>query len=93
MTIQALINAVRKWGADKGLIGPEGKATLDSQMDKLDEEFIELDKAITQEDQASIIDGIGDMAVVLTLLAERAGTSLEKCLAAAYVERQEEVNV
>lgn len=86
MRIQTLIDAVRKWGVAREIIGPNAKATVDRQMDKLDEEFMELDKAIACEDMPATIDGIGDMAVVLILLSELVGTPFENCLEAAYKE-------
>ena len=55
-------------------------------MDKLNEEFLELDVAIINDNQREVIDGIGDMTVVLILLAELRGLRFEDCLNAAYEE-------
>ena len=86
MNTQQLIDAVRAWGVEKGLTGPNGKATVRGQVTKLDEEFNELCASIRFHDDPGIVDAIGDMTVVLTLLAELVGTKIEDCLKAAYVE-------
>ena len=48
------------------------------------EEAGEVGRAILKEDTAEIIDGIGDMVVVLTNLAELNGVSIEDCIQEAY---------
>ena len=48
------------------------------------EEAGEVGRAILKEDTAEIIDGIGDMVVVLTNLAELAGVPIEECIQEAY---------
>jgi NTP pyrophosphatase (non-canonical NTP hydrolase) len=75
---------IRKWGEDKGLTGPAGKATVAGQLRKLDEEFDELETAIDEEDTAEAADAIGDMTVVLVLLAELLGLRYEDCVYGAY---------
>jgi NTP pyrophosphatase (non-canonical NTP hydrolase) len=82
----ALISLVRQWGIDKGITGPNGKATLQSQFKKLLEEVYEIEEGIVDKDQHELIDGIGDSTVVLILLAELAGVKFETCLLAAYEE-------
>ena len=77
---------IRQWGKNKGLTGKKGKATIEGQLKKLEEEFFELKRAIALDDQAEIIDGIGDMVVVLTLLAQLRKTSIECCVFCAYGE-------
>lgn len=81
-----LIKNVEQWGLDKGLTGPNGKATPYGQLKKLAEEFTELTLAIGEGDEDGIADGIGDMTVVLTLLANMCGMSIHDCLNAAYNE-------
>jgi hypothetical protein len=44
----------------------------------------EVGRAILKQDEAEVIDGIGDMVVVLTNLAELIGTPIEECIARAY---------
>ena len=48
------------------------------------EEAGEVGRAILKQDEAEVIDGIGDMVVVLTNLAELIGTPIEECIARAY---------
>lgn len=82
----ALVSQVRQWGVDKGLTGPNGKATIGGQLEKLNEEFDELMEANNAKDQHAMIDAVGDMTVVLILLSELAGFKFETCLRAAYDE-------
>ena len=81
--MQQLENLVIQWASDRGLLFADnaGKQCL-----KLFEEGGELAKAILKDDQAAVIDGIGDCLVVLAILARQRGTSLQKCFAAAWDE-------
>jgi len=82
--IQDTINNVRAWGADKGITGPNGKATGPTQFGKTLEEIEELSVAIEAEYLPEIKDAIGDTTVTLILLAERYGLTFEECLEWAY---------
>lgn len=84
MTTQQLIERVRAWGADKGITGPNGKATDKTQFKKLMEEVWELYEGIMNDDQDECIDAIGDCAVVLILMANLRGVEFEDCLESAY---------
>lgn len=84
-----LVHLVRQWGLERNIIGPNAKATVSSQYDKLLEEIAEIKEGIDSMDQHAIIDGIGDSTVVLILLANLAGVSFEQCLLAAYDEIKE----
>ena len=81
---QDTINNVRAWGVEKGIIGPNGKATEFTQFTKLMEEVKEFREAMWDDDQAEKIDAIGDCAVVLILLADIIGVPFEECLDSAY---------
>ena len=74
---------IRDWAKSRGIY--DG-GDVKTQYMKLAEEFGETGKAILNNDMPEIIDGIGDMVVVLTNLAELAGTSIEDCIDAAYTE-------
>ncbi len=74
---------IRDWAKNRGIY--DG-GDVKTQYMKLAEEFGETGKAILNNDMPEIIDGIGDMVVVLTNLAELAGTSIEECISAAYKE-------
>jgi NTP pyrophosphatase (non-canonical NTP hydrolase) len=76
-------NLIRKWAADRNLI--EG-ATVHAQFVKLIEESGELAAGIAKNRPEEIKDGIGDMVVVLTILAAQNGLTIEECIAAAYEE-------
>ena len=50
------------------------------------EEAGEVGRAILKDNDDDIEDGIGDMVVVLTNLAELCGTTIEICIEKAYKE-------
>lgn len=79
----ALFAAIRKWATDRNLI--EG-ATSQAQTVKLFEEGGEVAHAVARGDRDALKDGIGDMIVVLTILAAQNGLTVEECVAAAYDE-------
>lgn len=81
---------IRRWGAARGLIGagaaPDTGNMMFRQLAKLTEEVGEIAGAVARGNAAGVRDGIGDAVVVLTLLAEQAGTRIEDCIDAAYAE-------
>ena len=97
MNLQETIEAVRQWGLDRNITGPNGKGTLLGQLSKTAEELTETRDAAVKlrwtgessrydEAYAEIIDGLGDVFVTIILAAEMAGLRIEDCLAAAYQE-------
>lgn len=74
---------IREWATNRCLYE---KGDVKTQFVKLSEEFGEVAKAIIQNDNAELKDGIGDMVVVLTNLAHIAGTSIEECMELAWNE-------
>ena len=91
MELQDLFTAVRRWGAEKGIIGSNGTGTIKAQWNKVLEEIKETGDAIAKYQSSAgsirtIEDGIGDSIVTLILLAELLGLSAEHCLQAAYTE-------
>ena len=72
---------IRFWAQDKGIYA-KGNST--TQYVKLMEEAGELAKALLTNDKAEIVDAIGDIAVVLTNLAELEGLKIEDCIDTAY---------
>ena len=72
---------IREWAKERGLYD-KGNAT--TQYVKLQEEAGELAKALLKNDQAEVIDAIGDMVVVLTNLAYMRGVHIESCIGSAY---------
>ena len=78
-----MFNLIRDWARTRGIY-TDGDAK--TQYVKLQEEAGELAKAILNKDHPEIVDGIGDMVVVLTNLAHLSGTDIEFCINAAYKE-------
>jgi NTP pyrophosphatase (non-canonical NTP hydrolase) len=74
---------VLEWAEPKGLLNPE---FAPKQFMKLVEEVGELSNAILKDDKAEQIDALGDIQVVLIILAEQLGFDLDTCLQCAYNE-------
>lgn len=72
MELQELITNVQQWSIDRGL----DKADSKKQMLKLYEEFGELASGIAKGNKEVVKDSIGDVVVVLIILAQQQG--LEK---------------
>lgn len=72
MKLQKLITNVQQWSIDRGL----DKADSKKQMLKLYEEFGELASGIAKGNKEVVKDSIGDVVVVLIILAQQQG--LEK---------------
>lgn len=78
-----VFDKIRKWANDRDLIS---KGDVKTQLVKLYEETGELSQSILKDNKDGIIDAIGDCVVVLTNLAELAGTRIEYCIDSAYSE-------
>lgn len=78
-----LIELVEKWAEDRQIIA---HSDAKAQALKLVSEVGELADAIIKNDEAGVVDGIGDCTVVLIILAKLSGLTLPVCLAAAYDE-------
>tara|TARA_B100001057_G_scaffold479625_1_gene551502 strand:+ start:167 stop:943 length:777 start_codon:yes stop_codon:yes gene_type:complete len=76
-------NAIREWANTRGIVE---KGDMKTQLIKLYEETGELSEAILKNNKEDIIDAIGDSVIVLTNLAEMAGTNIEDCILSAYNE-------
>ena len=74
---------IRDWAEYNGIYA---KGDPKTQYIKLMEEAGEVGRAILKQDLPEIKDGIGDMVVVLTNLAELCGTSIEECVESAWNE-------
>jgi len=72
---------IRDWAGERGLYT---KGDTKTQFAKLIEETGELAQAILKKDDVEFEDAIGDMVVVLTNMAHLGGTTIEKCIDAAY---------
>jgi hypothetical protein len=71
-----VFDLIRQWGSDRNLILG---ATPQAQFVKLCEEFGEVTLGMEEDNYAEIKDGLGDTAVVLTILASQMGTTIEEC--------------
>jgi NTP pyrophosphatase (non-canonical NTP hydrolase) len=74
-------NQIIEWANERGLVKPEN---VQAQTMKLMEECGELAGAILKKDSEAIIDAIGDVQVVLIILAEQLGYDYDGCLEMAY---------
>ena len=74
---------IREWAEERGLYE---KGDPKTQFLKLMEEAGEVGRAILKNDKPEIVDGIGDMVVVLTNLAKLTGNDIEFCIEQAYNE-------
>ena len=74
---------IRQWAEDRNLIkGSDVK----SQFVKLIEEAGELANAIAKKNDIEFADAIGDMVVVLTIMAAQNGMMIEDCIDNAWQE-------
>lgn len=78
-----LVALIQDWAWDRNLI--DG-STLNAQMLKLMEEVGELAGGVCKDKADVIKDSIGDVFVVLTIIAAKMGWSIEECVQAAYAE-------
>ena len=74
---------VVRWGERRGIIQNSDSKT---QLLKAFSEMGELADAITKRDRESIIDGLGDVLVCLTMVAAIEDVDLKQCFASAYDE-------
>jgi NTP pyrophosphatase (non-canonical NTP hydrolase) len=72
---------IRQWATDRNLI--EG-SDIKSQFVKLIEEAGELANSIAKKNDIEFADAIGDMVVVLTIMAAQNGMMIEDCIDAAW---------
>ena len=81
----SVYDKIRNWAKERGIYE---KGDPKTQYLKLQEECGELAKAILNNDDAEIIDAIGDCVVVLTNLSKLCGFKIEDCIDSAYNEIQ-----
>jgi len=71
------------WADPKGLLNPQ---LAPHQFMKLSEEVGELANAILNRNKIEQIDALGDIKVVITILAEQLGFDIDECEEVAYQE-------
>ncbi len=74
---------ILEWADPKGLLNPE---LAPQQFMKLSEEVGELANAILKGNKIEQIDALGDIKVVITILAEQLGFDIDECEEIAYQE-------
>ena len=83
MTFHELEEKVMQWAMDRQII-PNSNPT--AQLMKTMSELGELADATLKDDDAGIVDGVGDVLVTLILYCELQEISVTTCLARAYDE-------
>lgn len=78
MSFAEIHGAVITWARERNILTG---SSFEDQLTKLKEELKELDDA---RNRPEIVDAIGDMMVVLTILAYFTGTTLDICYRKAY---------
>ena len=81
--LSELVALIQNWAWERNLI--DG-STPNAQMLKLMEEVGELAGGVCKDKADVIKDSIGDVFVVLTIIAAQMGWSIEECVQAAYAE-------
>lgn len=74
---------VLEWAEPKGLLNSD---FAPKQFMKLIEEVGELSNAMLKDKKEEIVDALGDIQVVLTILAKQLDLDLDECLKSAYNE-------
>lgn len=80
--MENLTNKIHEWAIERNL----HTADPNKQMLKLGEEFGELCQGMAKGKDNQVVDSIGDIYVVLTILSMQLGLSIEGCVQAAYEE-------
>ena len=81
--LSELVALIQNWAWDRNLI--DG-STPNAQLNKLMEEVWELAGGVCYKNNDVIKDSIGDVFVVLTIIAAQMGWSIEECVQTAYDE-------
>ena len=74
-------NKVLQWADKKGILKEENKH---KQLIKLMEEVGELSSAILKSEEGEIEDAIGDIGIVMIILANQLGYDFDECIEKAY---------
>ncbi|CEI81281.1 MazG nucleotide pyrophosphohydrolase domain protein [Oceanobacillus oncorhynchi] len=82
MKASELTDLIKIWAMDRDL----HKAAPEKQMLKLMEEVGELAQGMAKGNQEQVIDSVGDVYVVLTILSMQIDLDIEDCIEQAYVE-------
>ncbi len=75
-----IFSDIIKWAKEREILQ---KSTVHIQMTKLTEEYGEVAKAVLKDNRENLATELGDMGVVLTILADMHNLSLEQCMVKA----------
>lgn len=81
MTLEELERNIHKWGVERGILV---NGQVSTQVLKLTSELGELADNIAKGRHEEAKDDIGDMIVVLIMIADLIGTDISTCLEVAY---------
>lgn len=79
-SIDTLTELIEQWAKDRGL----DTADPAKQLNKLAEEVGELAGALIRQQDKEIIDALGDIYAVITVLAMQLGLEIEDCISSAF---------
>ena len=82
MKLGITTRAIKQWAKDRNL----HTADSNKQMLKLVEELGELAEGMAKGKEYEVKDALGDMYVVMTILAMQRGHDIEECIELAYNE-------
>ena len=82
MNLDKLTTKIKEWSVDKSL----NRAEPSKQMLKLMEEVGELAQGLAKNNREQVIDSIGDVYVVLTILSQQLDLNIEDCIQIAHNE-------
>lgn len=82
MNLNEITSQIKEWSIDRNL----DKADPSKQMLKLMEEVGELAQGLAKGNSHQVIDSIGDVYVVLTILSQQLDLDIHACIAASYTE-------
>ena len=77
-----LTDKIERWSTQRNL----HTADPSKQVIKLGEEYGELCQGFNKQKPHEVKDAIGDMYVVMTILCQQNGLSIEDCVSASYAE-------
>ena len=83
LPVGELSDLIVQWGKDRGILI---NGTANAQFIKLAEEMGELAAGLAKGNRQLTLDSIGDMIVVLIMIADLVDTNIEDCLRLAWDE-------
>ena len=89
MNTQELVKNIQLWSKNRRLDTADPK----TQMLKVIEEVGELSAAISRQNTADTIDGIGDVFVTIVILAQQLGIEFDDCALSAWNEIKDRIGI